>query len=72
MPRTTKNPPVREDEEAERDGTSARVDEREPDDERVVKFDDEDDLFDEASESDDDDDDNVDLDDLEAMEGPDA
>lgn len=68
MPRTTKNPPVREDEDEDRDrANGTRVDELEPDDDRVVRFDDEDDLFDERDEADD-----TDLDDLAAMEGPDA
>ena len=68
MPRTTKNPPVREDEDEDRDRANApRVDELEPDDDRVVKFDDDDDLFDDRDEAED-----IDLDDLAAMEGPDA
>ena len=68
MPRTTKNPPVREDEDEDRGRAYApRVDEIEPDDDRVVKFDDDDDLFDERDEAED-----IDLDDLAAMEGPDA
>jgi hypothetical protein len=60
---------VREHEDEDRDrGIASRSDEVEPDDERVVSFDDDEDLFDEPA----DEDDESDLEDLEAMEGPDA
>jgi hypothetical protein len=70
MPRTTKNPHEREVEELEREDVGApRVDDVEPDDRAQSKlFDDEEDLFDD----DDEDAEDIDLDDLAAMEGPDA
>jgi hypothetical protein len=72
MPRTTKNPHEREVQELEREDVGApRVDDVEPDDRAQSKlFDDEEDMFDESEDADDAED--IDLDDLAAMEGPDA
>jgi hypothetical protein len=71
MPRTPKHSHEREVEELEREDVGApRVDEIEPDDRAQSKlFDDEEDMFDD---DDDDDAEDLDLDDLAAMEGPDA
>lgn len=69
MPRTTKDSQIREDEEPRDDIEAPRVDEIEPEDRTVSKADvddeDREDLFDEDPED-------IDLDDLSAMEGPDA
>ena len=69
MPRNTKDSQIREDEEQRDDIEAPRVDEIEPEDRAVSKADvddqDREDLFDEDPED-------IDLDDLSAMEGPDA
>ena len=69
MPRNTKDSQIREDEEPRDDIEAPRVDEIEPEDRAVSKADvddqDREDLFDEDPED-------IDLDDLSAMEGPDA
>jgi hypothetical protein len=67
MPRTTKNPPVREDEHKDDSAGVSHVDDAEPDESRIVSVDDDEDLADEDDEAED-----IDLDDLAAMEGPDA
>jgi hypothetical protein len=68
MPRNTKDSQIREDEEERDDLDAPRVDEIEPD-ERVTSR-----LADDSPEAIDDDDliEDIDLDDLAAMEGPDA
>ncbi len=69
MPRTTKDSHVRETEDERDDADAPRVDEVEPDERAPSRLDDD------APEAEPDDDDlveDIDLDDLAAMEGPDA
>ncbi|HEY5950428.1 MAG TPA: hypothetical protein VIV40_33285 [Kofleriaceae bacterium] len=71
MPRNQKDSQSREDEEERNDLDAPRVDEIEPDDRAQSKLDDQDD--DEDEEVDEDDiAEEIDLDDVSAMEGPDA